>query len=252
MGLDVYLYPAADAAANKAHNDASNAFYDRPDYEQLTEDQRKELRAAIPPYVTQKDVPSERYPDHLFNRRYLRSSYNGGGFNNAVPQFVGSDHGLYWIFEPMNREWDGDDGMLSAADVPLLAECRKRAEQVAGELRECDPLSAISVSSNVFAEPQTTSKDEALAWARATLKEPRSGGWWSNLTGEFFGESGPKLIAACPGRGTFGEPAVHLVYRAESDAIQSYIQSAEITVEFIDEAVSLIERDGTAQMSWSG
>src|SRR5687767_13432195 len=94
MGLDVYLYNAADGAANELYDKAWNDFYERPDLDQLSEQDRKAIEKELPQYVSHTDVSSERYPDHLFNRRYLRSSYNDGGFNSAVPQFVGENHDL--------------------------------------------------------------------------------------------------------------------------------------------------------------
>jgi len=45
---------------------------------------------------------------------------------------------------------------------------------------------------------------------------------------------------------------VHLVYRASDGGFDSYVQAAEITAEFCDEAIALIERDGSCEMSWSG
>src|ERR1700759_2932071 len=90
MGLDVYLYPALDAAQNDASAKAEDAFYSRPDYDQLTKEERDAARAAYPPYAYARDVPSGLYPDHLCNRRYLRSSYNNGGFNHAVPEMIGT------------------------------------------------------------------------------------------------------------------------------------------------------------------
>lgn len=254
MGLDIYLYTAEHAAKNDAYDAACEAFYGRPDYDELTEDQKKELRAELPSWTSSVDVPSRQYPDHLFNRRYLRSSYNDGGFNRAVPDYVGAEHDLYWIFEPMKREWDGDAGELNSLDVRLLRLCRARAEQVIAELKACDPLRVMTVDANAFAPPPTTSAEGALTWAREQLatKHPIGDSWWSNLTGEFFGNTGPKLVAACPGKGPFGQPGVHLVYRSEQASLDSYIQSAEIVCEFIDEAIKLIERDGSARLSWSG
>lgn len=266
MGLDVYLYPAVHADANELRGTAENAYYNRPDYDDLTDEQHKEIRDAIPPYVAHEDVPSERYPDHLFNRRYLRSSYNSGGFNSAVPDFVGEDHGLYWIFEPMCREWDGDEGTLTADDIPALRESRERAGQVVGELQTCDPLRVMSSPlmlgdrDHMWHEPP--SEDETLTWyreekAKWSTRERRpfgdDDGGYSTAKGHVLGfDKGLEVLAVVPGCGVFGEPAAIIVYRPARDAIDSYTQSAEIVVEFIDEAISLIERDGSVQMSWSG
>lgn len=196
MGLDVYLYEKAHHEQNARHEAEWIALYERQERGEITKAEREELDKTITRYISHVDVPSEAHPDHLFNRRYLRSSYNDGGFNHAVPDFLGTSAdteypaargSLYWIFEPMGREWDGDEGELTATDVDRLRACKARALEVADELRKCDPL-------------------------------------------------GP-------------EPAAILVYRADAS---SYIESAEITAEFCDEAISLIERDGSCYLSWSG
>lgn len=268
MGLDIYLYTAAEAAANDAHDAASNAFYERPDYEKLTEDERRAAYKALPPYAPQTDVPSERYPEHLFNRRYLRSSYNGGGFNRAVPDFVGADHSLYWIFEPMKREWDSEDnGDLNVLDLRLLRQCRERAEQVVEELRACDPM-RVMTESPIFGDREhmwskLPSEDQVLDWYRqekATHASPEArarahwqDGGYSNAKGLVLGfDEGFEVLAITLGADPLGRPAAAVVYRPNQDAIDSYVQSAEIIVEFIDEALGLIEKDGSARISWSG
>lgn len=261
MGLDIYLYTRELAAQNDVHDRASEALYERPDYESLTGDEKRAAYRALPPYAPHVGVPSERYPDHLFNRRYLRSSYNGGGFNHAVPEMLATSGeesyphergSLYWIFEPLGREWDGDDGDLTEADLPALAECRKRAETVARDLAGSDRLRVITVSPNIFSEQPKTTENEALAMYRARpVTSFGDDSWYSVCDMNVFGK-GLSILAAIPGIGTFKEPGVHLIYRAKDDGFDSYVQSAEIVVEFCDEAIALIERDGGCRMSWSG
>lgn len=264
MGLDIYLYTAIDAAQNKAHNEASDAFYDRDDYDSIPEDEKQAIRDAMPPYTPHADVASERYPEHLFNRRYLRSSYNGGGFNHAVPQLLATSGekeyphergSLYWIFEPMGREWDGDEGTLTHDDIGKLRSCKARAVEVAEELKKSDRLRVTTISPNIFSGPPQNSDDDALRMYRAELplNESFGEGWYSKGPDlNVFGK-GMNVLAAIVGKGTFGEPAVHLVYKpTEDDGFDSYVQSAEIVAEFCDEAIALIERDGGASMSWSG
>lgn len=263
MGLDIYLYTKEQHEANQKHAVANEAFYGREDYDDLTEEQRTELSAAIPAYTRHVDVPSERYPEHLFNRRYLRSSYNGGGFNRSVPEMVGEDHGLYWIFEPMGREWDGDEGVLTAADIDPLRASKARALQVAEEIRTCDPLRTISEGlmvgspDHMWHEPPT--EEQVLAWYREEKK--RNEGRDSMFGGESYScakglvlgfTEGLEVLAVTVGRDVLGRPAAVLVYRLGKEAIDSYVQSAEITAEFCDEAVGLIERDGSCHISWSG
>jgi hypothetical protein len=261
MGLDIYLHTAEHAAANRAHNEAANAHFERPDYESLTEEQRDAAYKALPPYAPHVDAASERYPSHLFNRRYLRSSYNGSGFNHAVPQLLGSMEGeypsergsLYWIFEPMAREWDGDDGNLTADDLDSLRASKARALEVAEELRKCDRLRVMTVSPNMFSAPPKTSDAEALRMYRKEVADGRikADDWWGNAVMDVYG-GGVSILAAVPGAATFGVPGVHLIYRPADGGVDSYIESAEIVAEFCDEAIALIERDGSCSMSWSG
>lgn len=263
MGLDIYLYSAIDAAQNKAHNEASEAFYGREDYDSIPEDEKNSIREAMVPYAPHGDVPSERYPEHLFNRRYLRSSYNGGGFNHAVPQLLATSGektyphergSLYWIFEPMGREWDGDEGGLTHDDIDKLRACKARALGVVEELKKSDRLRVTTVSPNVFRSPPQHTDDQALAMYRSRPRGTfdEDGSWWSNVEMDVFGK-GVTVLAAVPGKATLGEPGVHLIYKPDTDeAFDSYVQSAEIVAEFCDEAIALIERDGGASMSWSG
>jgi hypothetical protein len=267
VGLDVYLYSSEQAAANAEYSKASDeAFAAGPDgkspWDVMTDEEKAAWRQRYS-YTTAQDVQSERYPGHLFNRRYLRSSYNGGGFNHAVPEMIGTagdsaqypnERGsLYWIFEPMGREWDGDEGLLTAADIPKLRDCKARAEVVAEELRKADRLRVMTVSPNFLMAPPTFDNNDALRLYRAEV-ERRSIGpsdWYSSRDLEVFGD-GLEVLAAVPGKATFDVPGVHLIYRQADDGFESYVQSAEITAEFCDEAIALIERDGSCEMHWSG
>jgi len=276
MGLDIYLYSAAQEAANDAHNTASEAFYGRDDYEQLSQEQKDELRQAIPPYEHVTDAPSEKYPDHLFNRRYLRSSYNGGGFNRAVPDMIaGLTEGaiaelaseddavgsLYWIFQPMGRVWDGDEGQLTKVDLDGLRACEDRALRVADMLRNCDPLRVEAVHMPMFGAAEhmwqsPPSDDEVLSWYRRELKSHAGrpsddDGGYGSAKGTVYGfKQGLDVLAITVGLDVLGRPAPMIVYR--SQAVDSYIQSAEIVAEFCAEAIGLIEQDGSAYISWSG
>lgn len=263
MGLDVYLYDKATHEQNQKHNAEWEALYNREESGEITQEQYDAERMTITPYPGHRDVASAKHPEHLFNRRYLRSSYNGGGFNRAVPDFVGEDHDLYWIFEPMGREWDGDTGELTGDDIPKLRECKKRAEQVADELRRCDPLRVITVSPNQLSGAGFLEIDSAgaLRLVREKIEQHKASereddGWWSSRDMEWFGGT-LKVIAMVPGgkRRLLGDgkwPCVHVVYRAEGEGFDSYVAAAEITAEFCGEAIGLIEQDGGAYISWSG
>ena len=48
------------------------------------------------------------------------------------------------------------------------------------------------------------------------------------------------------------KPYAGMVREPNDDGFESYTQSARIIAEFCEEAISLIERDGTCHLSWSG
>jgi len=258
MGLDVYLYTAAQAKQNHEYNEASAAWYGEDDesgkpspHDLATEEERKTW-SATHDYASFDNVPSEQYPAHLFNRRYLRSSYNGSGFNNTVPQMLGRQSDLAWIFQPVRLD---DQFMieLTAGSVPALNNAKSRALKVADDLRACDRLRVMSIAPNMFREPPKTTDDEALAKYRDAVSTNKidASSWWGNVDMDVFGD-GLQVLAAVPGVATFGIPGVHLIFRNADEGFETYVQSAEICAEFCDEAIALIERDGSCEMSWSG
>ena len=221
MGLDVYLYSKAEAASE--------------DY-------------------AHEDVPSEKYPDHLFNRRYLRSSYNGSGFNSAVSDFIGGDSDLYWIFEGVKRD-EHEEAALTAESIPALEEAKDRALSVADRLRGCDRLRVHTPSAGIIGPqdhlwPELPSADKVLDWYRSETARPASFESYSTGKGTVY-RTGLTILAITLGRDPLGCPAPVVVYRADDDSLDSYIQSAEIIAEFCDEAIGLIQRDGEAQIFWS-
>lgn len=259
MGLDIHLKTREYVAADAVRDAAWNEVYDSGRWDAMSDDEQKAWREAYP-WPDREETASAKYPDHLFNRRYLRSSYNGGGFNHAVPELLGSADGTYpgergslgWIFEPVRLD-DQYELELTKASIPALREAKKRALQVVDDLRKCDRLRVLTVSPNIFAGPPKTSDNEALAKYRGEVTKGRitADGWWSNVEMDVFG-SGLSILAAIPGQATFGEPGVHLIYRQADEGFDSYVQSAEIVAEFCDEAIALIERDQSCFMTWSG
>lgn len=281
MGLDVYLYERAQQEASDAHSVAWDAWWERfggrdeddpavkqskLEHEMGIEGHEADcsdcVKAAVPEYAGSSNVPSEKYPEHLFNRRYLRSSYNGSGFNRAVPDFLGdSERGsLDWIFRPVLAA-DEYETELTEKAIPGLEQAKTRALGIAEELRKCDPLRVIDATAMLgpvdHLWSQLPTDDEVLAWYRsekarhqAAPADPFDSDWYSTAKGSIFGfEKGAEMLAMTLGRDILGRPCAMAVYRSE--AVDSYIESAEITAEFCDEAIMLIRRDGSAFMHWS-
>lgn len=259
MGLDIYLYEAAHHEQNERHEREWEALWGRKDRGEITEAEYDEQRKTITQWASHVDAPSAVDPSHLFNRRYLRSSYNEGGFNRIADNFGG--HDLYWIFEPLGVEFDGWDGLLTVAHVEPLRECRSRALQVADEIRGWDRLRVTTIHGPLLGDREhqwskPPTRDQVLDWAREELgrKHSMSGGY-SCAKGEIFPD-GFTLLAVTLGRAEFsfmsGPTVAYAVYRADDESAEHYTHSALITAEFCDEAIDLIERDGSAYMSWSG
>jgi hypothetical protein len=263
MGLDVYLYSREQAEANDAHEKAWEAWYEqwgeRPD-----SPEKETARKALPEYVSAEGKPSEAHPDHLFNRRYLRSSYNSSGFNRAVPDMVSREHDLHWIFEPVKLE-DQYEMELTEASIPALQVARKRALQVASEIRACDPLRVSDEMSTVGEAAhmwhQLPTDDQVLDWYRAE-KEKHTGKpnpWggddysYSSAKGAILGfTKGMEVLAITMGQNVLKQPCAMFVYRVSDEVKEDYAISAEITAEFCEEAIALIREDGSATLHWSG
>jgi len=262
MGLDIYLYTNDEQQSNDAYEKASEEYWqvwsDKPDSPEKT--------AAKPKYQSSVDVPSKKYPDHLFNRRYLRSSYNEGGFNRAVPDMVGKNHDLYWIFEPVIGS-NPEPYHTVLTNPTALERVKQRALNVAQDIRDSDPLRTTTADCMLGQREhqwqQLPTEDEVLAWYREEQKRERnqlSDGGYTTAKGTIFGfGKGIEILAATLGRNSLGailpglnQSTAVLVYRMDEETKQSYIQSAEIVAEFCDEASELIRKDGSAHMHWSG
>lgn len=267
MGLDVYLYTKAQHLQNEAHTKEEEDFYGGPDwplYDEKSQEEREAFRANRQyEYEHFTDTPSRAYPGKstLNNRRYLRSSYNGGGFNSAVPNYLGREASYEWMFSDAIDVRGGEySKWWTEEDIPALETAAKRAVEVSFDLKALEtPLNVITVSPNLFGPPPTVTSQGALEWAREQLEREKEMGddnWfkggWQNATGHFFtvGEA-ISVVAAVPGEDYFGKPAVHLVYKAEG-ALESYVESAVIAGEFAEEAIELIRQDGSCYVYWSG
>ena len=258
MGLDVYLYEKAQYEQDERHEREWEALWERKDRGEITEAEYEEQRKTITQTASRGDVASDINPGHIFNRRYLRSSYNEGGFNRIAEDIGG--HGLYWIFETLDVEFDGWDGLLGPDHIAPLRASRKRALQVAEEFRTWDRLRVtefhgplLGSADHQWSKPPT--KDQVLAWGREELtREHSMSGGYSSAKGSVFPD-GFELLAVTLGQPEFGfrgSPVAFGIYRADDESVEHYTQSALITAEFCDEAVALIERDQAAYMSWSG
>ncbi len=250
MGLDISTY-------TKEQQDMQNAFEAKwgdsypergtPEHDEW----KKDWEAAS--YST--DVKSGRYPDNLNTRRYLRSSYNDGGFNTYVPRVTrNGDYHYYWVFAPALA---GAEYLNECTDVDALLECRKRAVEVVTALeavRDKPTYNVVTESPTPLGTAVAIDAEGALAlFDGVTERNEESpwGGGYSNGAGAFWPDAEPlKIVAAINGKDVLGQPALHLIYQTEFP--ESYLESAHVLVEFIDELIGLVRADGVAYMHWSG
>ena len=165
---------------------------------------------------------------------YLRSSYNGSGFNSVIDTLLGKK-GFYYIFEA------GDDYEFQ----PDWEASRERAEQL---LKEYDAavegdglLRSFFVGPNMFEKPgdlkaRCSSESDAVNIVKEVMEsnkdrtpEFRSFG---NIKGEFFLD-GLTILATVPGMSTFKQQGVYLVYRDEKSD-DWYREAIQITIEMCD------------------
>lgn len=273
MGLDVSLRTKGYTEKDKAYDKAYDAVRESGEWVKMTIEQKAEWRKANPyPWEGEEEVDatSRKHGEHLFTRRYLRSSYNSGGFNRAVPEMTGTDHDLYWIFEPVLGEVEQYSVPLGPEHVDALLECRTRALQVAEAIRASDPIRVTNATAMVGASEHLwqslPTEDEVIAWYREEhlrhlkrLEEhPDQDEWfgdggYSNAKGAVLGfQKGIEVLALTVGRDSIGQPAAMAVFRLGPEVKEDYAISAEITAEFCDEAIELIQRDGGASITWSG
>lgn len=255
MGLDVYLEKCADfkgmRAAQTQADEEISALWEGLDYNKLTEAQKKELaqkQQAIHERLgftgeydrfhgtSRIEQDSQLYPAHLFKVGYLRSSYNGSGFNSVMERK--GLPSLYDIFK--NADAEDDEGYVRcdwARAKVLVAEALAKYEDMQkGILGRID---AMQVAANMF-DPDYGPRNEreALEVAARMLEGPRHGNsGFSCKDGDFYPE-GIKVLGMIPGKDTSlrGErPCTYIIYeRAEQGTQDWYYQALKVTEETID------------------
>jgi hypothetical protein len=204
------------------------------------------------------ELPSKKYPKHLFKIGYLRSSYNSGGLNNYLDR-KGIDD-LYWVFQPNDRY----------EFVPNWEEAKSRIDIVLGQFDKChqtwrgkydvDFVGFNALNKDMSGYPKT--KQEAqFVFGRKYEEHHKQIGKNKKMT-RMFGSSftcregafwfgGFKIVAALPGFGEyFKEPGVYLMYENASGA-EYYRQSLEITKEMIEFVLNQ-KRPQDYGLHWSG
>lgn len=281
VGLDVYLYECEDREKAKAAEKSAEDERDKnwnaggKKYEDITATERDEITAknklvdekfGIVDYnhesCTKIEVDSKNYPDHLFKIGYLRSSYNGSGFNNIMTRRGLKT--LYDIFLPGERY----------EFVPDWKATLDRANDALDEYKKF--LASPVGKYDVFTEDVRSFRGvgipgdelEAMEVFRQELAKHQAdtdkfmGSGYSNSHGMFDFE-GIKVVALI--RGTkkglgaiLGknkqdlDPAVHVVYEREldKDGRDWHMKGLEIVVEMCEFVLSH-PNPGHFSLHWS-
>lgn len=195
------------------------------------------------------DVPSERWPEHLCNRRYLRSSYNAGGFNQVVGNLIGVT--LYEIFGyrfdgdgvegTVPYDEDTDEGGYWEPSKAHLEAALVRANAVRDQLNVAAPLAveALRPAWNLHEEGPKNA-NQAMAVALEKLNADASFDSFSCREGTFFTKE-PMTVKAV----VYGATEFYVVHETD---LTFYRQMADVIVEFIEDALAMT----CPRISWSG
>lgn len=271
MGLDIYIRRYEDRADAKAREDAyekeSEAIYgelkgdDKRD-ERIARHAALRARLGLSEYggaYTDLAAPSAKYPEHMCNLGYFRSSYNGGGFDRVIPNLLGDEFaGFYYLFDRADAdEYEFQPAWAAVREraVKMLAAYDARIAADGGGLLRCFHVG------NRFATDLPRTEAEAIAILRdefaAYAKRPaadKTGGFdfssYSNAKGEFY-LKGITILAAIPGIGILKEPGTFLVYRQTVEE-DWYRQAIEIVIEAADNILAMApEEQAKVWVAWS-
>lgn len=177
-------------------------------------------------------VKSALHPEHICTPDYLRSSYNGSGFNSVVGNACGG-RDFAWVFEPVLT-----DDYPFAASKDGLAECRKRALTLQADFVATEPVgvefySAIPLRPDLY---DVRSDEDAIKAWRAEQSGNATSNFcnYSNAKGYFYGD--PLTVKAIlPGKGFMG-PGVYIICEQNQTF---YREAFDVLIEFIDNALSM-------------
>jgi hypothetical protein len=233
----------------------------------MSEDEKEIVRARIkakavelglnpdgsyPGMESLPETPSAKYPEHMFNLGYWRSSYNDGGINSVARSR--NLPGLYEIMEP-----PGDEYYFK----PDWRACLERAEKAVQAWREAeaDPANAYGVieeQMNQFSGLQNlgTKGDSARLTHEKISGERHFTGGFGCREGSFYPE-GIEVVGIRLGETKSWNkqmvPTVHIIYKLKDgkNPLTWYRESIEIVHETI---LHMMQRPDADQIyvAWSG
>lgn len=208
MGLDVYLY-------RRKNSEEEDVTFDRV------------------------EMPSPKYPDHLFKIGYWRSSHNDSGFNRMLRKFVGKD--LYDVIQEVRS----GTTHVKPNWKDALHNAQRLQTSFAKFLEAFGPYKVQEISSNPFKslqEETVTSESEALtAFLSEINKGVNAKVGWQGKHGILY-PKGIEVLGVIEGKSmspVHGEvEAQYLIYKPKLEEGQGpydwYTQALEIVIETIE------------------
>lgn len=229
MGLDVYLsriyapLEEVDAAQQKLEEALDEVWGRYSSYDDMTDQQKEDARVECDRLqreyeaaeggkyrVDAIDIPSAKYPEHLFRIGYMRSSYNNAGINSVMMR--NGLNTLYEIFEYQRKGYRERVNWSRAREraVLTLAAYNATVDTTAGKV-DC-----FQVTERPKIEGRERPESEADAIrAYAEVADKNSGGMFrefSQFYGDFFLD-GLDVVAIISGTGYAGAPCLYVVYK---------------------------------------
>lgn len=260
MGLDVYLnrvdnYGLMLKVEQRAEQELQKIYDEYPDYSDMTQDEKEEAREKTRDlyarmgldedwgeYLGKESIriPSEKYPDHLFDVGYFRSSYNQSGFNNICRMLGVPD--LYEVFDPGDTytpipEWDKSLGVA------------RKGLKMLQEINSDVSYRVISAASYKTVKASPSTEREALNVFKKNLEEKTRWTSYRSSDGLFFLD-GVKVVAAIEGSTILGDACQYLIEETPPGKWDSYVQAYEVVIETIEYVLD--QDDGyTYYFAWS-
>lgn len=264
MGLDIYLYrydkdPHEMRLVEDQYQRGYNKLWGGRSFNSMNKEERNEisqkckvLASALGlsewgnhPSKVKIELPSVKYPDHLYKIGYLRSSYNDEGLNNVLHR--AGLHTLHEVFEPEAQE----------EFLPYWAPAHERATDLLQSwLNYCDSdegkYDAFNVKAKSVNGSGPISEREALdLFLKEVATHERSQGLESyrSAKGDFFLKEAVHCFAFIPGKDCLGKACVYVIQKRVAD--EWYTHALEIMVEMC-EWVLAQGHPGRYWLHWSG
>jgi len=263
MGLDVYLYHwqkfEEDVKREEEYKRKCSKIWEEvgqgKSYSEMTEEEKdkayklcEELKEKMGLVgwgetlrKTKIELPSQKYPDHLFKIGYFRSSYNNSGFNTVM-----SEIGLPDLYDIFNIK-SGKTYHITPNWKESLERTNKAIKAFKDFLKK--PISKYQA---VFCNSidKVGSTKEALRVFEKELKEEHPFCSYSSRKGHFYLDEPLKVYGVVSGKNIIGDEGVYLIYEVSKEFYEWYLQALEIVKETIEYVLNN-PKEGKYILHWS-